>query len=79
MEKRIYEPMQIENLKDMLKKSGELYGDRPAFKYKTENPNEFRIITHKQFRKEVDYSTSFHLFLNNWLISFHHMLLDPLM
>ena len=55
MENRIYEPMQIENLKDMLKKSGKLYGDRPAFKYKTDKPGEFKIITHKEFRKDIDY------------------------
>lgn len=55
MEERIYEPMKIENLKDMLKKSGELYGNRPAFKYKTDKPGEFRIITHKEFRKDIDY------------------------
>ena len=55
MENRIYEPMKIDNLKDMLKKSGKLYGDRPAFKYKTDKPGEFRIITHKEFRKDIDY------------------------
>ena len=36
MQKRIHEIVEIENLKDMLKKSGELYGDRPAFKFKTD-------------------------------------------
>ena len=55
MENRIYEPMHIENLKDMLKKSGNLYGNRPAFKFKTEKPGEFKIITHKEFRKDIDY------------------------
>lgn len=55
MENRIYEPMKIENLKDMLKKSGELYGERPAFKYKTDKPGEFKIITHKEFRKDINY------------------------
>ena len=55
MEERIYEPMKINDLKDMLKKSGEKFGDRPAFKYKTDVPGKFRIITHKEFRKDVDY------------------------
>ena len=55
MENRIYEPMYIDNLKDMLKKSGNLHGDRPAFKFKTEKPGEFKIITHKEFRKDIDY------------------------
>lgn len=55
MGERIYEPMKIENLKDMLKKSGEKYGNRPAFKYKTETPGKFRIITHNEFRKDINY------------------------
>lgn len=53
-EKVINSYVEIRDLKDMLKKSGELYGDRPAFKFKTEKENEFRIITHKEFRHEVD-------------------------
>ncbi len=51
---RLHKYVQINDLKDMLKKSGELYGDRPAYKFKTEVENEFRIITHKEFRYEVD-------------------------
>lgn len=53
-EKRINSYIEIRDLKDMLKKSGELYANRPAFKFKTEKENEFRIITHKEFRYEVD-------------------------
>lgn len=53
-EKRIHSCVEITDLKDMLKKSGELYGDRPAFKFKTEKENEFKVITHKEFRYEVD-------------------------
>lgn len=36
MQKRIHETVEIKDLKDMLKKSGELYGDRPAYKFKTD-------------------------------------------
>lgn len=36
MQKRIHETMEIKDLKDMLKKSGEIYGDRPAYKFKTD-------------------------------------------
>ena len=54
MENRIYEPMKIENLKDMLKKSGELYGERPAFKYKTDKPGEFKTYTHEEVRDMID-------------------------
>lgn len=53
-EKRIHSCVEITDLKDMLKKSGELYGNRPAFKFKTEKENEFKVITHKEFRYEVD-------------------------
>ncbi len=53
-EKRIHSCVEITDLKDMLKKSGELYGDRPAFKFKTEKENEFKVITHKEFRYEID-------------------------
>lgn len=54
MQKRIHEIVEIENLKDMLKKSGELYGDRPAFKFKTDIEGNFDIITHSEFREMVD-------------------------
>lgn len=40
------------DLKEMLKKTGEIYGDRPAFKYK-EN-DEIKNITHKQFRDDIN-------------------------
>ena len=46
--------MKYTDLKDMLKQSGEVYGDRPAFMYKTETPGEFRTITHKEFRDEIN-------------------------
>ncbi len=54
MEKRLHKYVEITDIKDMLKKSGELYGERPAFKFKTDKENEFRIITHKEFRNQVD-------------------------
>ena len=54
MQKRIHEIIEIKNLKDMLKKSGEIYGDRPAYKFKTEEEGKFDIITHKEFREMVD-------------------------
>ena len=39
------------NLKEMLEKSGERYGDRPAYLFKTEEAGRFREITHKQYRE----------------------------
>ena len=40
------------NLKEMLKISGEKYGDRPAFKYKENNT--IKYITHKNFRDNIN-------------------------
>jgi long-chain acyl-CoA synthetase len=54
MRKRIHKAEKYENLKEMLQKTGEVFGDRPAYIYKTEEPGKFREITHKQFREEVN-------------------------
>ena len=48
------ETVQIRDFKDMLKKSGELYGDRVAFKFKTEVPGVFKTISHKEVREMID-------------------------
>ena len=45
--------MKFTDLRDMLEKSGELYGDRPAYIFKTEEEGKFREITHKEFRDHV--------------------------
>ena len=54
MRKPIYNCMEFTDLKDMLKKSGEKYGDRPAYIFKTEEKGKFRIITHKEFRENIN-------------------------
>lgn len=54
MRKPIHKVMQFNDLKEMLQKSGEKYGDRPAYIFKTENPEEFKEITHKEFRDEIN-------------------------
>ena len=46
--------MKYTDLKDMLKQTGEAYGDRPAYIFKTEETGKFRTITHKKFREEID-------------------------
>lgn len=46
--------MYFTDLKDMLRQTGEVYGDRPAYKFKTDEAGKFRIITHKQFREEIN-------------------------
>ncbi len=50
-----HEFMEFTDLKDMLKKSGEAYGDKDAYVFKTDDPEKFRKITHKEFRDDIDY------------------------
>ena len=54
MRKPIYKPICYENLKDMLGKSGELYGDKTAYMFKTKEAGKFRKITHKEFRSDIN-------------------------
>ena len=54
MRKPIYNVMKFDNLKEMLQKSGEKFGDRPAYIFKTEQPGKFKEITHKEFREEIN-------------------------
>lgn len=54
MRKPIYQFTEFTDLKDMLKKSGEKYGNRPAYIFKTKEPGKFREITHKEFRDEIN-------------------------
>ena len=54
MRRPIHKYMEFTDLKDMLKKSGEMYGNRPAYVFKTDKPGEFKQITHKEFRDDID-------------------------
>lgn len=54
MRKPIHKPICYENLKDMLEKSGELYGDKTAYMFKTKEAGKFRKITHKEFRSDIN-------------------------
>ena len=54
MRKPIHKFTKFENIKDMLKKSGEQFGDRPAYIFKTDEPGKFREMTHKEYREQVD-------------------------
>lgn len=54
MQERIHEIIEIKDLKDMLKKTGEIYGDKPAYLFKTEEEGKFDTITHKEFRNMVN-------------------------
>ncbi len=52
--KKIHEIEKIIDLKDMINKSAEKFGDKPAFKYKTDIPGEFNVITFAQFYEEIN-------------------------
>ena len=54
MREAIHEITQIEDFKDMLEKSGEKFGDRPAYIYKTKKPDKYKTITHREFRKDIN-------------------------
>ena len=54
MREPIHKVEKYENLKEMLEKSGQKYGERPAYLFKTEKPGEFRTITHTEFRQEIN-------------------------
>ena len=54
MRKPIHKYIEFTDLKDMLKKSGEMYENRPAYVFKTDKPGEFNQITHKEFRDDID-------------------------
>ena len=47
--------MKFNNLKEMLKKSGEKYGDRPIFYLDGKSLEDSKIMTHKEFRDNIDY------------------------
>ena len=53
MSEKLYETIEINNLKDMLNKTKNIYGEKPAYKIKQEE-GKYKIITHKQVREMVD-------------------------
>ena len=52
MRKAIHKHLTFVDLKDMLEQTGKLYGDRPAYIFKTEE-EKFREVTHKEFRDDI--------------------------
>ena len=46
--------LKFTDLKDMLKQTGKIYGDRPAYIFKTEEKDKFRTITHSEFREQIN-------------------------
>lgn len=53
MSERLYETMEIVDLKDMLNKTKNLYFDKPAYKIKV-GEGQYKIFTHKEVREMVD-------------------------
>ena len=53
MNKRIYDYLKINDLKEMLNKTGKLYADRPAYKFKVEE-GKYQIYTHKEIRDMIN-------------------------
>ena len=54
MRKPIHKMPKYNNLKEMLEKTGEIYGDRPAYIFKTDEEGKFDTITHKEFRDTIN-------------------------
>ena len=53
MSEKLYKTIKIDNLKDMLEKSGELYGEKVAYKLKREK-GKYLTYTHKQVRDMIN-------------------------
>ena len=53
MNKRIYEYLKINDLKDMLNKTGKLYAEKPAYKIKVEE-GKYQVYTHKEVRDMIN-------------------------
>ena len=54
MGQKLYECAKITDLKDMLEKSAVKFADKPAFKFKTEEPGVFKVITYKEYKEQID-------------------------
>lgn len=54
MREAIHEFEKIIDLKDMLSKTVEKFGDRPAYVFKTEEAGKFREITYKEFKHDIE-------------------------
>ncbi|MCL2355105.1 MAG: AMP-binding protein, partial [Oscillospiraceae bacterium] len=52
--RKLHPTHKIENLKDMLNISAEKYKDEPAFKFKTDEPGKFDVITYAEFADQVN-------------------------
>ena len=53
MNKRIYDYLEIKDLKDMLNKTEKSYANRPAYKIKIEE-GKYKVYTHKEVRDMIN-------------------------
>lgn len=54
MREAIHDFEKFTDLKDMLNKSVEKFGDKTAYLFKTEDADKFRKITYKEFKEDID-------------------------
>ena len=54
MREPLYKVEKITDLKDMINKSVTKFSDRPAYVFKTEKKGEFKEITYKQLKNDID-------------------------
>ena len=52
--KRLHKCDKFANLKEMINLSAQKHGDKPAFKFKTDKPGEFRNITFNDFLNDIN-------------------------
>lgn len=53
MSERLYDYLEISNLKDMLNKTGKLYGEKPAYKIRIDE-GKYKIFTHSNIRNMIN-------------------------
>ena len=51
--KKLYEPQKFNNIKEIINNTQEKFGNKPAFKMKTEKEGEFKEISYKDYIDEV--------------------------
>ena len=52
--KKLHKCDKFSNLKEMINLSAEKHGDKPAFRFKTDKPGEFRNITYNDFLNDIN-------------------------
>ena len=52
--KKLHKCDKFVNLKDMINQSAKKFGDKPAFRFKTDVPGKFNVITFSQFLDDIN-------------------------